>query len=109
MTPDYNPWDGSSDLPGRGGGDDGEGSGGGGGSGPNSPAHAPTAEVGGEGMRAVLRPEKKGTSRGILKVPYIFQCPPLDSFSWSQDYEWTDVTTIGGKTISRPGARGLRQ
>lgn len=45
---------------------------------------------------------------GPLFVPFIFQCPPLESFGVGFSYAHVDYQTVGGETVSRPGARGLR-
>jgi hypothetical protein len=88
------------------GGGDGDGKGGKGG---NNSKKRPATKPRGQGLRVIMRKSKQHTARHLLDHPFIFQVPPLESFSWSQDYGWEDYTTIEKGTFSRPSAQGLRQ
>jgi hypothetical protein len=61
-----------------------------------------------EGMRVVLVGEKGLTDPDVLETPFFFQHPPQESLSISASQAWNEVETIGGDTLSNPGASGLR-
>lgn len=64
---------------------------------------------GGDGVRVWLSRLKGHTKKGLLRQPFLFQCPPLESWTWTQSHGWQDYETLRKDTFSRPGARGLRE
>jgi hypothetical protein len=61
-----------------------------------------------DGLHVSLSAIKHETAKGVLKHPFFFQVPPLDTFGWDQEYTWNDYVTVHAGTYSRPGGRGLR-
>jgi hypothetical protein len=59
-------------------------------------------------MRVVLTRLPGLTRKGLLTDQFNFQMPPQESFSVGYSAEHTDQQTIGGRTLSRPGAIALR-
>jgi hypothetical protein len=60
------------------------------------------------GVRVQLKQVSGLTKKGLLVPAYRFQMPPTDDWGVQASMGWTDYETIGGDTLSRPGAEGLR-
>ena len=60
----------------------------------------------GQGLRIRMRRVPGMTPKGTLKVPYYFQCPPMDEFSVAYGHQHGKYTTIDGE-YSRRGGRNL--
>ena len=61
-----------------------------------------------EGVRVQMTRARGLTKKGLLMLPFRFQMPPSDEWSTSAAVTWSDYDTIGGDTLSRAGATGLK-
>ena len=61
-----------------------------------------------EGLQVTLSSIPGITDKKLLKTPYYFQCPPLESFKIVHAHEHTDYQTISGVTYSRRNTKQLR-
>lgn len=60
----------------------------------------------GKGLRVVLQ-RLSVTRKDLLEVPFLFQCPPLESFPRAYSWSFTDYDTVGAGMHSRPGSTDL--
>lgn len=60
----------------------------------------------GEGLHVRMARINGVTLKGVLVSPFIFQCPPLETFRRDYGFGWTDYQTVGGPR-SRPAQRQL--
>jgi hypothetical protein len=61
----------------------------------------------GKGLRVCLK-RCAGTARNVLKQPYFFQVPPLESITTNHGYNFTDYETINEGQFSRGMSRQLK-
>lgn len=61
----------------------------------------------GAGLRVTLRRKSGLTRAGHLTIPFHFQCPPSDSFTWEEAYDHQEFQTLRAGTFSRPAGRSL--
>lgn len=71
------------------------------------PTPRPAAEPATLGLRVILRAIPGLTRPGLLQVPFLFQCPPLEDFTEEFAYAHTDFNTAFGGERSRPGGAAL--
>lgn len=62
----------------------------------------------GPGLVIVLRSIKKVTSPKVLKVPFAFQCPPLESLSRDGTFAFQQYDTISRGQFNRQQGRALK-
>lgn len=60
-----------------------------------------------EGLRVIVRRIRGLTPRGLLTVPFLFQCPPLENFDEQYSYNHNDYMTAFAGERSRPAGRQL--
>ena len=65
-------------------------------------------DMAGMGVQVWLKADKHHTAKHLLKTPFVFQCPPLETWSWDQVNNWNDWETIERGIFSRPQSQGLR-
>lgn len=63
----------------------------------------------GEGMRVLMRRIEGLTAKGLLRKPFLFQCPPTESIRIGYAYNHEEYQTVGSGTFSRPAGRQLYQ
>lgn len=61
----------------------------------------------GDGLRVRMF-KTRYTRKGLLRHPFVFQVPPLETFTWQREFSFTEYTTLRKRTFSRPEALGLR-
>ena len=61
----------------------------------------------GEGLRVELRPMKHITKEGVLRRPFYFQCPPLETFRVDKSQSFNDYDTINAGQFSNGSGRQL--
>ena len=61
----------------------------------------------GEGLLVALYGIEGLTAPDILKRPFYFQCPPLESFSVSTAFNWSTWQTISQGDMASPGGKAL--
>jgi hypothetical protein len=61
----------------------------------------------GDGVQVTLRAIRGLTSTQVLRTPFAFQCPPLESLARDGQYAWEPYTTIRRGQFARPSGRQL--
>jgi hypothetical protein len=61
----------------------------------------------GDGLQITLKKIKGMTDPDVLQHPFRFQCPPMDTFSRSYSYTYTDYNAISQGQFSRPSGVDL--
>jgi hypothetical protein len=63
----------------------------------------------GEGLLVTMYSIDGLTDPDVLRVPYYFQCPPLEDFTISESFNWQTFNTLRHGDMSSPGGRSLAQ
>jgi hypothetical protein len=63
----------------------------------------------GEGLLVTLYGINGITDPDVLKVPFYFQCPPLEDFTVSESFNWTTWNTLNHGDMASPSGRTLAQ